>query len=37
MGIPNAVDTKYEKELNEDLLKDKKLWDERQKLDALED
>jgi len=37
MGVPNPVETKYETELNEQLLNDKKLWDEIEKLDAIED
>ena len=36
MGIPNPVDTKYEKELNEQLKKDQELWDELEKLDSIE-
>ena len=37
MGIPNPVDTKYEKELNEQLMRDEALWDELEKLDSIED
>jgi len=36
MGVPNPVETKYEMELNEELLKDKEVWDELEKLDAIE-
>lgn len=37
MGIPNPVETKYEKELNEQLRKDEKLWEELEALDSIED
>jgi len=36
MGIINPVDTKYEKELNDKLAKDKKEWEEIIKMDAIE-
>ena len=36
MGVPNPVETKYEMELNEELLKDKEVWDELEKLDSIE-
>jgi len=37
MGVPNPVETKYEMELNKQLLIDKKLWEEIETLDAIED
>jgi len=37
MGVPNPVETKYEMELNKQLLIDKELWDEIEKLDDIED
>jgi len=35
MGIPNPVDTKYEKEFGEKLEKDRKSWEEKNKIDAI--
>ena len=37
MGVPNPVDTKYEKELKDQLMKDEELWEELEKLDSIED
>lgn len=37
LGIPNPVDTKYERELTEELKKDQQLWDEIEQLDCIED
>jgi len=37
MGVPNPFETKYEKELNQQLLNDKKEWEELERLDRIED
>ena len=37
MGISNPVETKYEQELATKLLEDKKIWEELQELDEIED
>jgi membrane protein implicated in regulation of membrane protease activity len=36
MGVSNPVDTKYEMELDEQLLVDKELWDELEAMDEME-
>ena len=35
-GVPNPVDTKFEKELGYQLWKEKKKWEEIEKIDYIE-
>ena len=37
MGISNPVETKFEKELKEQILKDKEIWDEIESFEEIEE